>query len=402
MLAAVALGSCYFNPDTNAAADDADPNAPDADPSAADADVTLPDAAPGSPDANPACAGWGYDPIYFDECMLAEATGPLVLSSGGTYIYNTDSGTLTGVTPTASNPANEVLTALDPDVRVLIVDRLEIQAGATLSVVGAMPLVIVSWDDIAMQGTLNVNSTRVRPGPGSDPATCGSSTGTPGTFRGGGGGGALGGNGGDGGNDGGANGAKGESIGTPSSIRGGCGGGVGGAGIGNGGKPGVGGSGGGAVYLVAQTTISVGGVLHAGGAGGQGAQLSDVARAAGGGGGSGGYIGLEAPTVTVASSAVLAANGGGGGGGTDFVTANDGRNGQPSGNTAAEGGGGVGDGGDGGDGGILGSLNGGNGETVGGRGNGGGGGGVGFIIVNSANFSFGPGATLSPAETLNP
>jgi hypothetical protein len=37
---------------------------------------------------------------------------------------------------------------LDPDVRVIIVDRLEISSVATLKVVGAMPLVVVSWDDI--------------------------------------------------------------------------------------------------------------------------------------------------------------------------------------------------------------------------------------------------------------
>ena len=66
-----------------------------------------------------------------------------------------------------------------------------------------MPLMVASWDNIDIQGTLDVSSTRLQPGAGANPATCGSSTGGAGLVAGdasggGGGGGALRGDGGEG------------------------------------------------------------------------------------------------------------------------------------------------------------------------------------------------------------
>jgi hypothetical protein len=335
----------------------------------------------------PTCV-WGYEPLHFDPCAIEASTGPLLLTPGGTYTYNTDDGTLTG--PNAVDPATEVLTTLDPEVRLMIVDRLEIPVDTTLKVVGAMPLVVVSLDDIDIQGTVDVSSTLSLLGAGANPATCGDSTGGIGTTSGknaggGGGGGALGGNGGDGaspGGSGGFGGDNGVSIGPPATIRGGCGG---GSGAKSGG--GDGGGGGGALYLSAQNSISVSGVLHAGGAGGEGGEGqfdSQAYRSGGGGGGSGGYLGLEAPTVTLGLNAVLAANGGGGGGGTDITHAGNGAHGAATDAPAAAGGQGHGNGGSGGIGAILAAPDGSVGIAgTNTRGAGGGGGGQGFIIVNS-------------------
>jgi len=343
---------------------------------------------------------WGYEPLHFDPCSIEVPSGPLLLTSGGKYTYNTDNGTLTG--PNAVAPATEVLTSLDPEVRLMIVDRLEISAGTTLKVVGAKPLVVVSLDDIDIQGTIDVSSTLAQLGAGANPATCGNGTGKPGTVSGdfaggGGGGGGLGGNGGDGGGKGGSGGDNGVKIEPPTTIRGGCGGGNGGQSWG-----GDGGGGGGALYLAAQNSISISGVLHAGGAGGEGGdgKKNVAVRAGGGGGGSGGYLGLEAPVVTLALNAVLAANGGGGGGGTDISHAGNGAHGPAADAPAAAGGQGHENGGNGGKGAISGTPNGGAGlvksKT---RGAGGAGGGLGFIIVNSPDLTD-QGAKLSAVVIL--
>jgi hypothetical protein len=347
---------------------------------------------------------WDYEPLHFDPCAIEAPTGPLLLTADSTYTYNTDDGTLTG--PNAVDPATEVLTTLDPEVRLMIVDRLEIPGDTALEVVGAMPLVVVSLDDIDIQGTVDVSSTLAQLGAGANPATCGSAGGTggPGTTSGngsgaGGGGGGLGGEGGDGaspGGNGNFGGDKGLKIAPPAAIRGGCAGGSGGTSGG-----GDGGGGGGALYLAAQHSISISGVLHAGGAGGEGGQgTGSVPRCGGGGGGSGGYLGLEAPTVTLALNAILAANGGGGGGGTDINSAGNGAHGPAADAPAAAGGTGIENGGSGGIGAISGTPDGGDGLPKSStRGAGGGGGGLGFIIVNSPAL-VDQGATLSAVAIL--
>jgi hypothetical protein len=95
---------------------------------------------------------------------------------------------------------------------------------------------------------------------------------------------------------------------APTGLRAGCRGGFGGSG-GGGSTVGVGGRGGGAVYLIAGTEIQISGLVTAYGGGGGGGDE----KGGGAGGGSGGMIGLDAPVVTVAASGAVAANGGGGG-----------------------------------------------------------------------------------------
>lgn len=353
------------------------------------------------------CQGWTYDPEHFDPCTVIQPTANLILNAGD-YTYNTDDGSLMGATA----PPTEVL-ALVPEVRLIAINRLEIQSGATLRVIGSRPLLIAAWEQISVSGTIDVSSSLGAPGAGSNPMDCNASAPGAGTQGeaggGGGGGGGFGGDGGaggdgnegDGSGDDGAKGAKGSKVSTPNNIRGGCDGATGAAGDRNNGA-GAGGPGGGALYLAANNVITVDGLVNASGAGGEGA-TGDIGgggqtrRSGGGGGGSGGYIALEATTVTAESGAFIVANGGGGGGGCNGGDGQDGEDGREDGTQASGGPKEGGDSGAGGNSGFSGQPDANDGDPNGGGngGGGGGGGGVGHIIVHSMSFD-NQGATISP------
>lgn len=198
---------------------------------------------------------------------------------------------------------------------VCIVAAHTIAQQGTVVVTGSLPLALVALDSITIGGTLDASSggSAQRVGAGADPASCPALIGTDNNNGGtGGAGGGLGTPGGGGGNNsGGVLGAAADNPFTPTKLRGGCPGGSGGAGgtMNNGG---VGGAGGGAIYLLAGSTITIGGAIYASGGGGAGGGQN---RGGGGGGGAGGFIGLEAPAIGV--TGLIAANGGGGGGGGD-------------------------------------------------------------------------------------
>ncbi len=202
---------------------------------------------------------------------------------------------------------------------VCIVAGHTITLQTTIAVTGSRPLGLVALDSITIGGTLDASSgtgmggTQKGVGAGADPASCPALTGNANNNGGtGGAGGGMGTPGGAGGNNSsGTLGAAPDNPFTPTKLRGGCPGGTGGAGgaMNNGG---AGGPGGGAVYLLAGTSISVTGAVFASGAGGGGGGQN---RGGGGGGGAGGFVGLEAPTISVTGT--IAANGGGGGGGGD-------------------------------------------------------------------------------------
>ena len=218
---------------------------------------------------------------------------------------------------------------------------------------GGRPLVIVATDSITIGGDLDVSSTRgATPGAGANAAAClmanieGEDDGGGGGGGGGGGFGAVGGNAGLGdtnrSNGGGAGteatGGTGGAMSISMFIRGGCRGGDGGStNGGNGGanqgtNHGVGSSGGGAVYLIAGSSITVQatGAIYASGAGGDG---GNDTSGGGGGGGSGGLVGLDAPTITLTGH--IAANGGGGGGGAGSSDGGNGGDGAQPGAAAA-------------------------------------------------------------------
>jgi hypothetical protein len=239
----------------------------------------------------------------------------------------------------------------------------------TLSASGTRPLIVVSTEEIVVDGAIDVASglTPLRVGPAADSARCHDGTPATGT-HGGGWGGSLGTKGGDGGPVGGA--MAGTTL-VPTTLQGGC---KGSDGASAGGQAG---HGGGAVYLIA-TSISVSGTINASGGSGSGAAGGGRG---GGGAGSGGMIVFDTPMLTVAPGAEIFANGGGGGEGSG---GNAGVNGVDPLAPGAGGVGGIGTttGGDGGVGGF-GITAGGAGlpASAGADGTGGGGGGAGVIKV---------------------
>jgi len=242
---------------------------------------------------------------------------------------------------------------------------------------GGRPMVIlaVSTINITSSGTLDVAAG----GAGAQTGTC-NNAGTGGNDfgngssagAGGGGGGGFGTGGGGGGAGRGAGGGGGAGSTALTAIRGGCKGGNGGNS--NDGTGAAAGPGGGAVYLIAGTSITVAGIVKAGGGKGKG---SPSTKAGGGGGGSGGLIAFDTPTVTVSGS-VFANGAGGGEGANTYQLGHDGQ--EPSiWNISAPGGTGTLGGGDGGGGSV--NASGGGSGGPGNNGGGGGGGGAGRIKV---------------------
>jgi len=384
----------------------------------------------GGGDAPAFCASW--HPALFTPCSLG-APMPALALAPGQYRYDTTTagGTLfelrPGVAPTALRESALTLRlADDSEIAVLSVDSLGVAAGATLTVVGRKPLLVVSWSTIAITGAIDAGSHIVltdaarhiagtdMPGAGANVA-CGGNTGRTGDDAndlggsGGGGGGGFQGTGGSGqlgGNPGAPGGTGGAPAPTPL-LRGGCPGGTSGAAGTSAVQPAspgsraVGGAGGGAIRLAAYDSIMVAGSINAGGAGGAGAPLNSACG--GGGGGAGGYLGLEAPTVAILGA--LTANGGGGGGGggaNDF--GNEGTDGKVD-RTAAAGGPAStsGCGRPGGAGSVAALLDGTNAATRSACGGGGGGGGAaGFIFIASPAFTAGGSARISPREIATP
>lgn len=273
---------------------------------------------------------------------------------------------------------------------VLASDSISI-SGA-VAVTGAKPLVLVAATTITLAGTLDASSHRAgggQIGAGADFAMCDAGT-APG-IHGGGAGGSFGGTGGAGGNDNGNmhGGTAGAAQTTLTVVRGGC---PGQAGNAAGGTAGAAGHGGGAIYLVAGTSITIAsGVINASGQPGLGGALQG---AGGGGGGAGGLVAFDAPSVT--NNGSVFANGGGGaeGAGTNS-TGNAGAD--PTATTAPGGAGASASGGDGGAGAFGATANGTAGTKAGTAtsGGGAGGGGAGLIKIYQATTIGGSG-TVSP------
>ncbi len=282
------------------------------------------------------------------------------------------------------------------DACVIAADTISISADVTSS--GSRPLVLVASTSItvATGGLIDAAShmgTIV--GPGADPADCGA--GAPPQDIAGGSGGSFGGKGGSGGGDAtGASGGIASAAIVPTGLRGGCSG-----GNGTGANPTAGGQGGGAVALVAGSSIEIQGEINASGTRGGGSALGALG-AGGSGGGAGGMIVLDAPDVMIAAGGIVMANGGGGGEGTDGMTVGDpGDDPDPTkpATVAAGGSGGSANGGDGGAGaaGASAAANGGpgvQGSTAAAGGGGGGGGGAGYVHTVGTLMNAG---TISPS-----
>ena len=261
-----------------------------------------------------------------------------------------------------------------------------VAVNGTVNVTGTRPLVLVATGTINVQGILDVASHRGgTQGPASDAAGC--NAGTAPTQTSGGAGGSFGGNGGGGAATNGGTGGVAGGVLSVTALRGGCPGQAGSDAMAMN-RGGDGGHGGGAVWLFAGTSISIGGNINASGSSGVNADAAS--SSGGGGGGAGGYVGLESPSITVSGS--VFANGGGGGEASGNASTGLPGTDSPNATTAGLGGnGGSAFGSDGGNGSLAGTLNGQAGSAVCTTpcttppSGGGGGGGAGIIKTVPAN-----------------
>lgn len=301
-----------------------------------------------------------------------------------------------------------------PSVCVIVAQNITL--GGTLSARGnGIPLVVIATDTLTMleTGKISVDSRHgeVRLGAGANDTACmtAGAGASPAAAQGGAGGaggsfGTIGGVGG-GGYGGTAGGLPALPFATLATVRGGCRGGGGGV---FGAPAAGGGASGGAVYLIAGRELVIAGTIDASGEGGDAGKPSGSTSGGGGGaGGSGGLIGLDAPRVTLASTARLVANGGGGGGaadgGTMGLAGQNGRESDLSGSPPfiAAGGEGAtagGAGGQGADGATAAGPGGSAKATPISSGGGGGGGGAGIIKLYSTQIED-DGAVISPARS---
>jgi hypothetical protein len=284
-------------------------------------------------------------PLFVPDVCDSPATEPELIVPADTMIDTSTDATCNG---------GIVTQTMGPEICVIRYAKIDLRAG-TVRVRGQRALALVADDALLVQGTLDVSADGATNGPGGGPY----GSGLPAeTASGGGGAGFLlgGANGGSAEVVGGRQNSGGSPldplapsirlIGGPAAVT----------------KSSVttlfpdGGGGGGAVTLVScRGTVSVSGVIDAGGGGGQGGRDMNILAgstnyAGGAGGGAGGAVMLQGIEVRV--TGLVVANGGGGGGGcsTDNCSGNAGQDGprslvQAQGGAAKDQGGGGGAGG---------------------------------------------------------
>ena len=311
----------------------------------------------------------------------------------------------TTVVPTTINTTNasQCASVVSGGEGYCVIAATTITVGGVLTATGSKPLVLLASQSIMTTATIDVASHRGASetiGAGADSPQC--DAGTPPSSNGGGGGagGSFTGSGGPGGATfigGSTGGAAGAAVAEVTALRGGCPG-QDGEGV----NKGVRGHGGGAVFLIAGTSITIGGAILAAGEGGAGGVAS---ISGGGGGGSGGMIGFDAPTINV--SRLLLASGGGGGEGSNQNTLSGDPGADPTTRNPAAGGSRLGfAGGDGGIGSTPTAAGAGGGGTAGTASNGsfgaGGGGGGGAGIITAPQAATATFADTSPTVTRTP
>jgi len=303
------------------------------------------DAAPITDDAtpidmapDPMCAQmWSFTASNFDPCAQGGTNHPALTLDAGVYTFTPATGILR---KNGADFATLPTTGTSP--AVLSLQGLTIGLGASLEIMGSVPLIVSVHGDALIDGSISVSARGVDSGPGGGSCTAprgGDAAAAPAnwTAGGGGAGGAFGSIGAAGGTGdvepgysktpgGAAMPAEGMPLLVP--LRGGCRGGAGGEedpSCTSTGIPGAGGGAGGAIQVTVRDLLTLGATaeIAANGAGG-GKGLNGVyvtssgghVGVGGGGGGSGGAILLEGASVVLAPLALLCANGGGGGGGS--------------------------------------------------------------------------------------
>lgn len=342
----------------------------------------------GCEEATGLCADGRFRPSNLTREAFDESAPDLDIPMGN-FVLNTDSCEV------SSGVARIQAMNSGANACVWTVGNLDMSESLYLQVSGSLPLIVVATGDVNLDGFFDLRAEGDVPGAGGfaggtrdAPGGGGDGGGLPGMRAGdfgdggGGGGGGLsaGGRGGDAGDSafGGEGGASFMTTGEP--LIGGSGGGVG---PGARDREGNGGAGGGAIQISALGTVTVRGVIRAGGGGGQGGLsfTNDRNWGAGGGGGAGGTILLEAPRIVIEGN--LSVSGGGGGAGPSNTSNgnNDGQDGPLEGRAIG--------GGPGTTGGSGGGATPEDGDSSGSRnGNGGGGGGsAGFVILRGEDVT---------------
>jgi hypothetical protein len=297
------------------------------------------------------------EPKYLADICDTEAVDDLMISTATTLSTDVDANCTGGVVSQTGAP----------DICVVRNRTITVTQAATLTVVGARALALVGDTSTTITGVLDVSANGRISGPGGGTSVSG---GIETTANGGGGAGFLtsGGAGGSTAADGGA--ANGGTASTnPAQLD-----------VLVGGTTNFGGGGGAVALITCRGTLTVDGLIDAGGGGGRGGFVGGVVPHAGNGGGSGGNVVLQGINVIVTGQ--LYANGGGGGSGKPgtAATGNAGADGTRS-LSPAPGGVPVEQEGAGGDGGVGGRLPG-SGKKPGAAGSAGGGGGsAGFLQV---------------------
>ena len=346
-------------------------------------------------DDDPTCFG---PPGNYQICIQTVPTTPVTLPAG---TLNTDT-LANGGSALCATTTPMGWTMNQPDACFVMGTTITIPAGTTVKATGPRPLVLLGTTGITIAGTLDVSShIGASAGPMSNTGCAAFGTAPASSLVGGGGGAggsfmSAGGNGGTGNGGAASAGSALPAQGfSPTALRGGCDGQRGGGG-GLNGNAGTVGHGGGAVYLLAGTTLDLtGGIVDASGSGGTGGDNFT----GGSGAGAGGMIEIAAATVTRTAATKLFANGGGGAGGAD-ANSSGGSGADPSAATATTSAtGGTGGGGGNGGKGFAGTTQATAGGNGGGNKGGGGGGGGGGFIQSTVTIT---GATLSAGSVDAP
>jgi hypothetical protein len=263
--------------------------------------------------ADTGIAGLSFTPSNLNIALLGGAAAPgAILNCGVTEVDTSEPVRFTNWCGAQPTPVVSTQSG-GPDLVVLPLEQLLIDAGNTLRVTGSRPLVLFVKGTVTIAGNLDVGASAGIPGPGGD-QLCAASAGGDGLGDrnrngAGGGGGGFGTQGGQGGDDSGSEsvpGAAGQVRGTSSLVPllAGCGGGRGG-----GSCAGTPGAGGGALQITAGGALVVRGVLRADGGDGAEGCSND---AGGTGAGSGGGLLLEADSIDVTGATITAKGGTGG------------------------------------------------------------------------------------------
>jgi hypothetical protein len=243
-------------------------------------------------DDDPWCGGSGTFQVCYPQLPSSERSLPTTL--------NTDTSSLCH----SSQPMGW---AGQGQPAACVVIGTNLYVSNTTRVAGSRPLVLFARESIVVAGTLDASSKKSGSRGAASPAsTCNAPVLAPGVGGGGAGGSfmTLGGDGGMG-NDGSPGGRSANTSTPPTVLRAGC---DGQSGDGNTENVGYGG---GAVYLVANGTLTIHGAINVSGSAGKGGEDGT----GGNGGGSGGMIVLHAPAIDAVGGRLVANGGGGASGG---------------------------------------------------------------------------------------